>query len=73
MPWVYSGGFWVVGVTWGAQIAKKLPIGEWDELVLVRNIGLNSVGVLNSISIRLAASLEIPHHEGAGGRRKLCL
>ena len=45
----------------------KLPIDEWDELVLVRNIGLNFVGVLNSTSIRLAASLEIPHHEGAGG------
>ena len=44
----------------------KLPIDEWDELVLVRNIGLNSVVVLNSTSIRLAASLEIPHHEGAG-------
>ena len=45
----------------------KLPIGEWDELALVRNVGLNSVGVLNSTSIKLAASLEIPHHEGAGG------
>ena len=45
----------------------KLPIDKWDELVLVRNIGLNSLGVLNSTSIRLAASLEIPHHEGAGG------
>ena len=45
----------------------KLPIDEWGELVLVRNVGLGSVGALNSTSIRLAASLEIPHHEGAGG------
>jgi len=45
----------------------KLPIDEWDELVLVRNRGLNSIGVLNSTSIKLAASLDIPHHEGTGG------
>ena len=45
----------------------KLPIGEWDKLALVRNVGLDSMGVLNSTSIKLAASLSIPHHEGAGG------
>ena len=46
---------------------RKLPIDEWDQLVLVRNVGLDSMGVLNSTSIELAASLDIPHHEGAGG------
>ena len=45
----------------------KLPIDEWDELVLVRNVGLDSMGVLNPTSIELAASLDIPHHEGTGG------
>ena len=44
----------------------KLPIDEWDQLVLVRNVGLDSMGVLNSTSIELAASLDIPHHEDAG-------
>ena len=57
-----------IGSTKNANLwTGKLPIDEWDELVLVRNIGLNSVGVLNSTSIKLAASLDIPHHEGAGG------
>ena len=45
----------------------KLSIDEWDKLALVRNVGLDSMGVLNSISMNLAASLSIPHHEGAGG------
>ena len=45
----------------------KLPLAEWDDLVLVRNIGLNSEGILNISSLKLAACLELPHHEGAGG------
>ena len=45
----------------------KLPLAEWDDLVLVRNIGLSSEGILDSSSLKLAASLELPHHEGAGG------
>ena len=44
----------------------KPSIDEWNELILVRNIGLNSIGGLNPTSIKLADSLEILHHEGAG-------
>ena len=46
---------------------KRGAAKEWNKLVLVRNVGLDSMGVLNSTSIELAASLDIPHHEGAGG------
>ena len=57
-----------LGSVKGANLwTGKLPIEEWDELVLVRNVGLDSMGVLNPTSIELAASLDIPHHEGAGG------
>ena len=45
----------------------KLPLEEWDDLVLIRNIGLNSEGILNASSLKLAACLKLPHHEGAGG------
>ena len=45
----------------------KLPLAEWDDLVLVRNIGLDSEGILNTSSLKLPAYLELPHHEGAGG------
>ena len=45
----------------------KLLIDEWDKLALVRNVGLDSMGVLNSTSMNLAASPSTPHHEGAGG------
>ena len=40
----------------------KLPVGEWDELVLVRNVGLNSMGVLNSTSTvnRVSCELRYP-------------
>ena len=45
----------------------KLPLEEWDDLVLIRNIGLNSEGILNASSLKLAACLKLSHHEGAGG------
>ena len=64
--WVLYTGMPTSDVTLGsAKNANlwtgKLPIDEWDELVLVRNIGLNSMGVLNSTSIKLAASLDTPY------------
>ena len=46
---------------------RKVTHDEWGKLDLVRNVGLDSMGVLNSTSIELAASLNILHHEGAGG------
>jgi hypothetical protein len=38
-----------------------------DKHILVRAIGLSALGKFDKITIKLAAQLEIPHHEGAGG------
>ena len=70
--WILYTGMPTSDVTLGSAKGAnlwtgKLPIEEWDQLVLVRNVGLDSMGVLNPTSIQLAASLVIPHHEGAGG------
>ena len=70
--WILYTGMPTSNVTLGSAKGAnlwtgKLPIEEWDKLVLVRNVGLDSMGVLNPTSIELAASLDIPHHEGAGG------
>ncbi len=35
--------------------------------ILVRAIGLSALGKFDKITTKLAAQLEIPHHEGAGG------
>ena len=45
----------------------KIPLNEWNEHALIRNVGLDSQGNLNSSTIKLAASLKLPHHLGAGG------
>ena len=36
-------------------------------LVRVRALGLSALGKLDKITIQLAAQLDSPHHEGAGG------
>ncbi len=38
-----------------------------DKHILVRALGLSAVGKFDKIPIKLAAQLDIPHHEGAGG------
>jgi hypothetical protein len=38
-----------------------------DKHILIRGIGLSALGKLDSITIKLAAKSDIPHHEGAGG------
>ena len=43
------------------------PINEQDQLLLVRNVGLDANGCLCKASRILAASLRFPHHVGAGG------
>ena len=73
--WILYTGMPTSDVTLGSAKSAnlwtgKLPIEEWDKLVLVRNVGLDSIGVLNSTSIKLAASLDIPHHEDAGGEEE---
>ena len=38
-----------------------------DKHTLSRGIGLSALGKLDSTTIKMAAKLDIPHHEGAGG------
>jgi len=38
-----------------------------DKHILVRAIGLSALGKFDKITITMAAQLDIPHHEGAGG------
>ncbi len=45
----------------------RLPINELDQLLLVRNVGLDANGCLCKASRILAAALRFPHHVGAGG------
>ncbi len=50
-------------VTYG----NGLPVGEANQLLLVRNVILDSKGCLCKASRTLAAALKYPHHVGAGG------
>jgi hypothetical protein len=45
----------------------RIPIGEANQLLLVRNVILNKDGCLCGIARSLAAALKYPHHVGAGG------
>ena len=45
----------------------RLPFNELDQLLLVRNVGLDVNGCLCKASRILAATLRFPHHVGAGG------
>ena len=38
-----------------------------DKHILVRGVGLSAQGKLDSGTVRIAAQLDVPHHEGAGG------
>jgi hypothetical protein len=44
----------------------RLPIDELDQLLLVRNVGMDADGCLCKDSRILAAALRFPHHVGAG-------
>ena len=35
--------------------------------ILVRGLGLSAQGKLDKETVRIAAHLDVPHHEGAGG------
>ena len=61
--------------TKGANLwTGKLPIEEWDELVLVRNVGLDSMGVLNSTSIdRVSCEFRYPPPRRCRGERRFQL
>ena len=45
----------------------RIPMENVDKHILVRAIGLNALGKFDKITIKLAAQLDNPHHEGAGG------
>jgi hypothetical protein len=45
----------------------RLPVNELNQLLLVRNVGLDANGCLCKASRILAASLRFPHHVRAGG------
>ncbi len=46
----------------------RLPINELDQLLLVRNVGLDANGCLCKASWILASALKFPHHVGAEER-----
>jgi hypothetical protein len=48
-----------------------LPINEVDQLLLVRNVGLDANGCLCKASRILASALRFPHHVGAGGEESV--
>jgi hypothetical protein len=45
----------------------RIPIGEVNQLLLIRNVILEKDGCLCKITKELAAALKHPHHVGAGG------
>jgi hypothetical protein len=45
----------------------RIPLEDVGKHILVRGVGLSALGKLDEGTIKLAAGLSIPHHEGAGG------
>ena len=45
----------------------RIPMEDVDKHILIRSVGLSALGRFDSTTIKLAAELDIPHHEGAGG------
>ncbi len=45
----------------------RLPIGEADQLLLIRNVCLDQDGCLCKATRESAAALKFAHHVGAGG------
>jgi hypothetical protein len=45
----------------------RIPLEDISKHILVRGVGLSALGKLDADTIKLAAKLQIPHHEGAGG------
>ena len=45
----------------------RLPVGETDQLLLVRNVRMDKGGCLSKATKDLAATLKFAHHVGAGG------
>jgi hypothetical protein len=47
----------------------RIPIAELDQILLVRDVILTAEGKSSPSSFNLAAGLQSPHHQGAGGDR----
>ena len=45
----------------------RIPMEDVDKHILVRALGLSALGKFDKTTIKLAAQLDNPHHEGAGG------
>jgi hypothetical protein len=45
----------------------RIPLEDVDKHILIRGLGLSALGKLDDAAIKLAAQLDVPHHEGAGG------
>jgi hypothetical protein len=45
----------------------RIPLEDVEKHILVRNIGISALGKLDEETLKLAAQLNIPQHEGAGG------
>jgi hypothetical protein len=45
----------------------RIPLEDVNRHILIRGAGLSALGKLDKETIKLAARLDIPHHEGAGG------
>ena len=46
----------------------RIPLEDIEKHILVRNIGISALGKLDEETVKLAAMLNISHHEGAGGQ-----
>jgi hypothetical protein len=45
----------------------RIPMEDVDKHILIRGLGLSALGKLDNTTIKMAAQLDIPHHEGARG------
>ena len=45
----------------------RIPLEDVIKHILIRGVGLSALGKLDEDTIKLAANLSTPHHEGAGG------
>ncbi len=45
----------------------RIPLEDVGKHILARGVGLSALGKLDEDTITLAANLNTPHHEGAGG------
>ncbi len=45
----------------------RIPLEDVNKHILIRCVKLSALGKLDTETIKMAAKLEWPHHEGAGG------